>query len=236
MSAVFLTAEWRHLAMANYAVDPALLRPHVPAGTELDFWNGTCFASLVAFRFLNTRVKGWRIPFHADFEEINLRFYVRRQEGAEWRRGVVFVKEIVPRPAIALVARWLYNENYVAMPTRHSLALAGGVKARYEWRNGGRWNLLEAEGEGAPNLPEPGSEPAFIAEHYWGYNAQRDGSTVEYRVDHPPWRVWTARSHRIDIDAAGLYGRSFAEALTAPPTSVFIAEGSPVTVATGHRL
>ncbi len=39
----FLKAEWRHLAMLNYAVDPALLAPHLPAGCELDFFGGQTF-------------------------------------------------------------------------------------------------------------------------------------------------------------------------------------------------
>src|SRR6185295_273969 len=117
----FLTAEWRHLVMLNYEIDPAILRRFVPRGTELDAWNGKTFVSLVGFLFLNTRVMGLPIPFHENFEEINLRFYVRRKADEGWRRGVVFIKEIVPRAAIAWVARWLYNENYVALPTGHAL-------------------------------------------------------------------------------------------------------------------
>ena len=127
MNPVFLTAEWRDLVMLNYAVDPAILVPHVPNGTELDTWEGTTFTSLVAFSFLSTRVKSLPIPFHRDFEEINLRFYVRAKGPEGWRRGVVFVKEVVPRLAIASVARWLYNENYVACPTRSRLDETQGV-------------------------------------------------------------------------------------------------------------
>ncbi|HTO08358.1 MAG TPA: DUF2071 domain-containing protein, partial [Myxococcota bacterium] len=118
---VFLTAEWRDLAMLNYEIDPAVLEPRVPAGTELDAWSGRTFVSVVGFRFLRTRVLGVPVPYHVDFDEVNLRFYVRRKSGADWRRGVVFVKEIVPRRAIALVARVAYAENYVAHPMRHSI-------------------------------------------------------------------------------------------------------------------
>ncbi len=76
--APFLTAEWRHLAMLNYEIDPVILRPFVPSGTELDSWNGKTYVSIVGFLFLKTRVRGLAIPFHQNFEEINLRFYVRR--------------------------------------------------------------------------------------------------------------------------------------------------------------
>src|SRR6185503_10439864 len=105
------TAHWRFLMMLNYEVDPSVLHPLVPRGTELDTWHGRTYASVVGFLFLDTRVLGLAIPFHRDFEEVNLRFYVRRREAEAWRRGVVFIKEIVPRWAIATVARVAYNER-----------------------------------------------------------------------------------------------------------------------------
>ena len=234
----FLTAEWRWLAMLNYAVDPALLRPLVPAGTELDEWEGTTYASVVGFLFLRTRVLGIPVPFHRDFEEVNLRFYVRRRGPEGWRRGVVFVKEIVPRAAIAAVARWLYGERYVAMPMRHRVELdpeaGGGIE--YGWRHRGRWCTLGAAVRGAARPLEPGSEAEFIAEHYWGYARQRDGGTVEYRVEHPRWRVWDASAPPLDCDAGALYGAGFAAPLAGVPRSAFVAEGSEVVVRRGVRI
>src|SRR5713101_1040010 len=122
----FLTAEWRDLAMLNFEVDPTVLRPLVPAGTELDDWRSRTFVSVVGFLFLNTRVLGIPIPFHRDFEEVNLRFYVRRKMSDGWRRAVVFVKELVPRAAIALTARMVYGENYVALPMNHRIEVENG--------------------------------------------------------------------------------------------------------------
>ena len=78
---VFLTAEWRYLAMLNYEIEPAVLAPFVPQGTELDSFDGKTFVSIVAFLFLDTRIGGIPIPFHRNFEEVNLRFYVRRKSG-----------------------------------------------------------------------------------------------------------------------------------------------------------
>lgn len=234
----FLTAEWRWLVMLNYEVDPALLRPLVPAGTELDAWGGVTYASVVGFMFLRTRVMGIPIPFHRDFEELNLRFYVRRKEPEGWRRGVVFVKEIVPKPAIAIVARVVYNENYVALPMRHRTALtseAGGV-VEYGWKHRGRWDSVRAEVRGPAQPLEAGSEAEFITEHYWGYAAQRDGGCVEYQVEHPRWRVWRAESAALDCDVAALYGPAFAEPLTAAPRSALVADGSPIIVRSGRRI
>ncbi len=237
----FLSAEWRWLAMLNYEADPALLRPLAPVGTELDEWEGTTYLSMVGFLFLDTRVLGIPIPFHRDFEEVNLRFYVRRKGPEGWRRGVVFVKEIVPRAAIAAVARLVYGERYVACPMRHRVdlergALVAGGAVEYGWRERGRWSTLRAETEGGPEPLVPGSEAEFITEHYWGYAAQRDGGTVEYRVEHPSWRVWRARRATLQADAAATYGPDLARLLQGPPRSAFVAEGSPITVRRGVRI
>jgi len=225
--------------MLNYELDPAVLATHVPAGCELDAWNGRTLVSVVAFQFLGTRVLGVPIPFHRDFEELNLRFYVRRKTGTEWRRGVVFIKELVPRAAIAFIARRVYGENYEALPMRHQVETpspesAGSVT--YQWRRGGTWEGLSARIEGAPSLPTDDSEEAFITEHYWGYSRQGDGSTVEYEVEHPRWRVWSAESPSLECDSASLYGPAFAESLSVRPSSAFVAEGSEIVVRGGQRL
>jgi len=238
----FLTASWRNLAMVNYEVPAALLRPLVPRGTELDSWAGAALASVVGFRFLDTRVLGLPIPGHRDFDEVNLRFYVRgRGEDGSWRRAVVFVRELVPRRAIALAARWCYNEPYTAVRMRHDLDMAPAAdglpgRANYAWGLGGRWHQLEVRTAGAPIVPDPGSEARFITEHYWGYTVQRDGGTKEYQVEHPPWRVWRATAAQFDCDVAAVYGPALAECLGAPARSAFVAEGSGVTVYGGRRL
>ena len=233
----FLTAEWRDLAMLNYEIEPAVLRPFVPAGTELDTWGGRTFVSVVGFRFLRTRVRGVPVPGHRDFEELNLRFYVRRVAADGPRRGVVFVKEAVPRRAIAWLARAVYNENYCALPMRHDVAGSNGtVRAAYEWFHAGRWHALRLEAAGAPSVPTDDSEEAFITEHYWGYARQRDGGTVEYRVEHPRWAVWRATAASPDCGVAAFYGPAFSPYLCGVPTSAFIADGSPIVVRRGVRL
>ena len=238
---VFLTAEWRHLAMLNYEIDPAILAPYVPAGTELDFWNGKTFVSLVGFLFQKTRVCGIPIPFHRHFEEINLRFYVRRRADDGWRRAVVFIKEIVPRLAIAFVARAIYNEPYQALSTSHLIENLPGrpedIKSvAYFWRFKGRENFLKLATRGSAQALIEGSQQEFITEHYWGYTAQRDGSTLEYRVEHPRWRVWNSETAELSCDVAALYGQQFSSVLERQPSSAFLAEGSAVKVCQGVRL
>ncbi len=227
----FLRAQWRHVAMVSYEVDPELLRPLVPGGTELDLFDGRCFVSLVGLLFLDVRMRGLRVPFHTRFEEVNLRFYVLRTVDGERRRAVTFVRELVPLPAVAMVARWRYGERYDSLPMRHEVT---DTAVAYEWRRGGRWQGLRLAPEPGAALPEPGSEQEFITEHYWGHAATPRG-TVEYRVVHPRWRVCRAAA-RVDLDAERLYGAGFAAALAARPSSAFLADGSPVEVMPGRLL
>jgi uncharacterized protein len=231
---VFLTAEWRNLLMVNYVVDPAVLEPYVPAGTELDFWNGRTYVSVVGFQFLRTKVLGLPIPFHRNFDELNLRFYVRRKAADGWRQGVVFVREVVPRWAVAWVARTVYNENYVSLPMRSKVSLPGPLS--YEWRMGSAWNAVSANVIGEPYTPASDSEETFISEHYWGYARQRDGSTVEYEVTHAPWPVRRCEAPVLTPSAVEFYGSPFAPFLSRPPSSVFAADGSAVAVYRGKRI
>jgi uncharacterized protein YqjF (DUF2071 family) len=226
--------------MLNYAVEPSLLRPFVPKGTDLDSWEGVTFLSLVGFLFANTRVFGVPIPWHRTFEEVNLRFYVRRTVHGEIRRAVTFLREVVPRPLIAAVARLAYNEPYQALPMRHRFGplCADGVPTtvEYQWRLPTGWAGLSVQTTGPGRAAVAGSQEEFITEHYWGYTRQRDGSTVEYRVAHPTWRVWSVQAPRLDGDVSPLYGPEIARILSGPPASAFFADGSAVTVSTPSRI
>jgi uncharacterized protein len=235
---VFLSAEWRDLVMLNYEVDRTLLYDYVPQGTVLDSFDGRTYVSLVAFQFRHTKLFGsLPIPFHANFEEVNLRFYVRRNAGNEDRRGVVFIAEIVPRWVVAKIARLAYGENYVCLPMKHSINMHGAAKtAEYAWRLNGAWCKLFAETSAVPAHPADGSLEQFITEHYWGYSAQRDGDALEYHVSHVPWNVWTTSAAGFEGDARGLYGLELGKVLQRRPDSAFIAGGSPVTVSKGTRI
>jgi hypothetical protein len=222
--------------MLNYEVDRRVLAPFVPAGTELDQWKGRTLLSVVGFLFLETKLRGLSIPFHRNFEEVNLRFYVRRRAPEGWRRGVVFVRELVPRAVVAWAARLLYNERYVAAPMGHRVEEKPRPSVSYWWRLGGKRGELSLAASGEPVLLQDDTEEEFIAEHYWGYARQRNGRTLEYRVEHPRWRIWLASQADLRCDVASTFGPVFAEPLSAAPVSAFLAEGSAVCVYAGREL
>jgi uncharacterized protein YqjF (DUF2071 family) len=231
----FLTAEWKNLLMLNYAVDASVLERFVPAGTELDAFEGKTYLSLVGFEFNRSRILGFAVPFHQAFEEVNLRFYVRRSS----RRGVVFIRELVPRCAVAAIARFAFNENYSCVPMSHRIAAraqGGVVEAQYEWGSGPDRCLMRIETEGPSFLPLDGSASQFITEHYWGYAAQPRGGCLEYEVQHPRWCVKIAKRAEFSGSLSNLYGPEITQALMRNPDSAFLAEGSPVTVFKGTRI
>ena len=236
MNPTFLDAAWRKLILANYAVDPSLLTPHLPHGTMLDLNKGTCYLSLVGFMFQDTRVKGWKIPFHVNFEEVNLRFYVLREHENTNRRGVVFLKEIVPRHALSIVARTVYGEPYVTMPMSHTWLNSG-----HEWTVAYRWgkelrNRVQVIADDTPIDIVSGSEEEFITEHYWGYTRLSACKTAEYEVTHPRWQVYHTKDYLIDVDFDGVYGAKFNFLKSEKPLSVFLAEGSAIQVKKGITL
>ena len=210
----FLTASWTELLMLNFAVPGDVIARLAPPGTEPDFFDGQAYVSIVGFMFRDARFFGIRFPGHRRFEEVNLRYYVRREVGDTMRQGVVFVREIAPRPLVAAMARWVYNESYVTRRMRNSVRLAGSTLAAgdeigYEWRTGRgakrRWNRMAGRAAAAPHLPAPGSLTEYIVEHYWAYVRTRDGGTSEYRVAHRPWRVAPAEDVVWDCDLAASY-------------------------------
>jgi len=231
MSKPFLTAEWRNLLMANYQIEPSILQKYLPCGTELDSFNNVHFISLVGFLFKNTRLKGLSIPFHRHFEEVNLRFYVRYKDDGEWKRGVVFIKEIVPKCTISFIANIIYKEKYVSRRMKHSWEKNGNnLGIAYYWKVGSDWNYIKAVADLKTVSVKKDSEEEFITEHYWGYTFISNDCTGAYEVIHPKWNIHAVKSYEIKCSVKELYGDDFVNVLNQEPASVFLADGSLVKV------
>jgi uncharacterized protein len=233
----FLKAQWINLMMLNYEVDPEILKPYMPAYTELDLWQGKALVSMVGFLFKDTRVLGIKWPLHINFEEVNLRFYVRYFDGEVWKRGAVFISEIVPKSMIALMANKLYREHYSAMPMQHSISpSANTTDYFYEWKLNGSWNKLGGTVSNQFELIKSSSPEEFIFEHYWGYNIWNETVTMEYQVEHVRWEVAQVTNPVFEADVATLYGKAFEPYLNVKPYSAFFAKGSEIRVRMGDRL
>jgi uncharacterized protein len=232
----FLTAEWRKLAIANYQIEPSILTEHLPFGTELDTWQDKCYVSLIGFMFMDTRLLGLKIPYHRNFEEVNLRFYVKRFDGKEWKRGVVFIKEIVPKFAITMVANTIYNENYETLPMKHEWCIdTNQLKVNYQWKKDAEWYSFKINAENHATEIEIGSETEFITEHYWGYAKTNQFETTEYQVAHPRWLKYKVIEYEINADFGRIYGEKFGFLTNQKPDSVMLIEGSQISVENGFR-
>lgn len=227
----FLLAEWNNVIMANYKVPEELLLPYVPYQTELDFFEGNTYVSLVGFMFLNTRLLGFSIPFHNNFEVVNLRFYVKHHEHGFWKRGVVFIKEIVPKQGISFIANNLYGENYETMKMKHyNLDKGDCLAAGYEWEYKNKWNKLSAETHKKSTPIKYSSHEEYIADHYWGYTRFNESTTYEFRVEHPIWETLQVYSYLVDCDFAALFGKEFSFLTAEKPETVFFLKGSEIRV------
>lgn len=229
----FLTAKWKDLIMANYKVEPSLLADFLPKHTALDFHEGDCYVSLVAFKFADTKVLGIPVPFHTNFEEVNLRFYVKREIKNEVRRGVVFIKEIVPKAAISFVAKTVYGEPYETwqMSSKKSDGELG-----YYWSKDNVKNRVNIEHKENLGIPPAGSHREFIIEHYWGYTKRDKNRTDEYKVEHPKWEVFNVNYAEIEVDFGKTYGERFAFLSDLEPNTIFLAQGSEVSVYKGEKI
>lgn len=227
----FLKANWTNLALINYEVDARILENYIPKGTELELWNGKCYISLVGFMFENVKLLGFKIPYHVNFEEMNLRFYVKRFEDGKWKRGVVFIKELVPKPALTFVANTVYKEHYQTLPMKHSVSqnINSNVYV-YQWKTNDKWNSILIETEKIETDIALNSGAEFITEHYFGYTKITDSKTFEYEVKHPRWQQLKVINHKIDIDFKATYGPEFDFLKNSKPTSILFTKGSEISV------
>ena len=227
----FLEAKWENLIMANYAVDPNVLIPYLPRGVELDSFEGKFYVSLVGFMFNKTRIFKVPIPYLGSFEEINLRFYVVRKQEEKTKRGVVFINETVPYAPVAWMANYLYKEHYTAVKTKHSWELTDSLKRiDYSWKKSNKWNNIRVNAQSQGSAMKAGSVEAFIFEHYFGYTRVNQNKTLEYRINHPSWKINQVIDHSIDCDFEKMYGSDFAFLNEQQPDNVILAEGSDVSV------
>lgn len=227
----FLKAQWKELTLVNFALEPDFLINILPVGLDPDLLHGKAYASLVAFDFESIRVGGIPWPGYTQFPELNLRVYVRCSEAG--RRGVFFIRELIPGKIPTAIARVAYNEPYSACPlTRSHQALVNGAQVqRTDWIWKGAPNYLEVEVGPETMMPATDEDANWFKEQEWGFGHSRLGELLRYHVTHPRWMV--RKVHRCDyeVDWLGLYGPIWARQLEgAEPDSLMHCIGSEIAV------
>lgn len=229
---IFLTAEWRNLINITYKTDVNVLKPYLPKGLELDKIDNSAFISLVAFQFLETRVKGIRIPFHVNFPEINLRFYVKNKNS----RGVVFIREFVPRFMVSLIANKIYNEPYSTADIEAKINKGESISAEYKLRLNNSEYFIRLKAENNPYTPEESSSEHFFKEHSCGFGTDHSGNTLVYEVEHPVWKIYPVTECCQNFDFGKIYGKLFSFLNEDKPYKVIFAEGSEIKVFGAEKL
>lgn len=233
MSQPLITAAWTNIAVVTWEVEPDLLAPYVPPTLSLNLRDSMAFVSLVGLQFSNLRVRGVRVPGHQHFDEINLRFYVRKTG----YQGVTFIREYAPRPLAALMARILYSEPYRAAPVRGRItADEATIVAGYEIDYGGRTSQFSLTGQRPPVRPDNTTLEHFLLEQHWGFTTTRGGQMMRYEVEHPVWHIYPIVSYTLDFDFAAVYGPKWAVLGESEPRSLVLATGSDVTISRPRRI
>ncbi len=233
-----MTSKWNNLLFVNYAVEASLVIPLIPKGTELDLLDGSVFISLVGLRFVDTRVFGIPALLTRNFDEVNLRFYVKRHFGSQTREGVAFIGEIINSRMVTWIAKFLYGENYSARNISSQINEEDDVvtKVTYEIFMNGIRNEMSAIIQPDIGMPENMDLNRGLVEQYWGYSRTRKGKTIEYEVEHPRWPIYSASECSINFDFGALYGEEYGFLSDCEPTSIFYCPGSDIKVRLGRQI
>jgi uncharacterized protein YqjF (DUF2071 family) len=223
---IFLTARWENLILVTYKTDPDFLKPYLPEGLELDTIDGSAFLSLVAFDFIDTKVKGIYIPFNVNFPEINLRFYVKNKE----QRGVVFVREFVPNHLTVIGANIFFNENYKRINIKNEISIDDKIFLMHTIEINSKEYFIKVLAENKPYMPPENSAEHFFKEHEWGFGTTRSGKTLVYRVEHPYWEVYPVTDFETNIDYGEVYGNHWKFLNGQKPYNITLAKGSAIKV------
>ena len=224
----FLTAHERYIAMLSYRADPALVKPYIPTEVELDLYGGEMFLSLVAFLSLETRLPLFSNLKQTNFERIDLRFNVRRKSADTWRRGISFVRRILPKAVASGMARAFPTEIASGSPLKSDIVDCDNtINVNYSWKCATKWRSLQMCAAGTPRAIPAGTFEDYLLERNWYFGEFRRGCS-EYRVERPRWRVWEVSCANLDHDINKLFPEEFAQLLSRPPALQLLAEGSHV--------
>ena len=175
---------WHHLLFAHWRLDADSLRGHIPAGLELDTYQGEAWLGIVPFHMTNVAPRGVpALPWVSAFPELNVRTYVR----LEGKPGVYFFSLDATNPLAVWGAWTLFHLPYFTASmtvsvvddhVRYASRRRSGESARFVAEY---WPCAE------PQAPAPGSLEAFLTERYCLYAADSASRLHRLEIHHPPW-------------------------------------------------
>jgi uncharacterized protein len=208
-----MTQTWHDLLFAHWPVDADSLRSRIPAGFELDLFDGQAWLAIVPFHMSNVAPRGVpALPWISAFPELNVRTYVRVND----KPGVYFFSLDAANPVAVGVARLLVHLPYYAA----SMTVEEHA-GRIHYRSRRRRGPLSADASdkapatfvgdyrptGDLHAPVRGTLEYFLTERYCLYTV--DNSFRGFRLDihHPPWPLQPAEaviSENTMAEAAGI--------------------------------
>ena len=210
---------WSDLLFAHWAVDPALVRPYVPPGLELDCWQGEAWLGVVPFAMRGIRLRGVPpVPGTSAFLELNLRTYVT--DGR--RPGVYFFSLDAASRAAVRAARLGFHLPY--FDARMSLRrgpqgwLYYSSERTHRGAAPGRF-LGRYRPVGEPARAVPGSLEHWLTERYCLYAVDRGRRVWRGEIHHEPWPLHPAELELMQMDLDG--GLDFR--LEGPPRALHFA-------------
>ena len=180
-----LEMRWRDTLFAHWPVDPSLVAERLPAGLDVDSYDGDAYLGVVPFEMADLRPRG--SPVGLSFGELNLRTYVRR----DGEPGVYFFSLDADDRLGVGVARTAFRLPYyraeMSIDRRDET-----VRFRSRRTHAGEPPLsFEARyrPEGEPFVADPGSLESFLVERYRFFTADDRGRLWVGDIEHEPWQL-----------------------------------------------
>jgi uncharacterized protein YqjF (DUF2071 family) len=202
---VVIRQDWHHLLFLHWEVPPAELQALLPAGLDLDTFEGKAYVGLVPFTLTGVRpILTPPLPWISSFHEINVRTYVHRN-GRD--PGVWFFSLDASSAIAVAAARAAYK-----LPYFHAhIDFDAGPAIRFDSKRDGtapvHAHIRYAPAETPAARAAVNSLEFFLVERYLLYAVDEHHDLYRARVHHQPYPLQRAELHSLDetlVWAAGI--------------------------------
>ena len=178
---------WEELLFAHWTVPADALRAHVPAGLDIDHFEGRAYLGLTPFRVTNLRLRGLPpVPGFSSFLELNCRTYVSHGD----KPGIWFFSLDASSRFAVEGARRLYKLPYFRARMSgppHFTSVRLNSEREHHWD-------ATYERTGAASHAPPRTLEHFLAERYCLYSVDEAGRLHRAEIHHLPWPLQGAEA------------------------------------------